>query len=62
MPRERTFQLVGVVFCLLGVILLFLAFVNPANGFLSLVATLCFPAALAFYIAAYRRIKGPGSN
>jgi membrane-bound ClpP family serine protease len=62
MPGERKFQLVGLANCLLGLILLVLAFVNPANGFFSLLAMLCFLVSLAFYVAAYRRLNWPRSR
>lgn len=62
MRKERTFQLASAAFSLLGAALLIMAFVTPANGILSLVATLCFLAALAFCSAAYRKIIGAGKS
>jgi hypothetical protein len=38
------------------------AFVNPVNSFLSVVATLCFLVALTLYIVVYRQLRGHRSR
>ncbi len=62
MRGERVFFVAAAAFSLAGATLIVVAFVNPVNGFLSVVATLCFLVALAFYIVVYRQLRGHRSR